>query len=326
MTIAGATCTQLEHIEAIERRLWSAADTLRANSNYASNEYCPAGHGARLPASRIQPLPCGQARDRGFPPHARRQGASPGHGGLLPEERHLPAARGPVRPPGGTPRRRGPGERDHRRDGVRECAAKADSVYKLAVRLVATCEQECDAKSAEEWNARDVNRARKAVDLARERAVARLRRVRHHWRQADWLTSRFPDSRLRDVPGLVKVVDLAEIAANDWSLAPGRYVGVAPEEEDEDFDFGEALREIHRAGGAGSGGGGAGGADSTGSSTISAHELADGGPCGSCGLPLTPRAENGIHLFRPARQTRLPIRAVSFHSSTIPLTTTVLTS
>ena len=30
---------QLEHIEAIERRLWSAADTLRANSEYASNEY-----------------------------------------------------------------------------------------------------------------------------------------------------------------------------------------------------------------------------------------------------------------------------------------------
>jgi type I restriction enzyme M protein len=30
---------QLEHIEAIEKRLWTAADTLRANSNYASNEY-----------------------------------------------------------------------------------------------------------------------------------------------------------------------------------------------------------------------------------------------------------------------------------------------
>ena len=30
---------QLEHIEAIERRLWGAADTLRANSPYASNEY-----------------------------------------------------------------------------------------------------------------------------------------------------------------------------------------------------------------------------------------------------------------------------------------------
>ena len=30
---------QLEHIEAIERRLWSAADTLRANSNFAANEF-----------------------------------------------------------------------------------------------------------------------------------------------------------------------------------------------------------------------------------------------------------------------------------------------
>ena len=30
---------QLEHIEAIEKRLWTAADTLHANSNYASNEY-----------------------------------------------------------------------------------------------------------------------------------------------------------------------------------------------------------------------------------------------------------------------------------------------
>ncbi len=31
--------SQLEHIEAIENRLWSSADNLRANSNYASNEY-----------------------------------------------------------------------------------------------------------------------------------------------------------------------------------------------------------------------------------------------------------------------------------------------
>ena len=30
---------QLENIDAIENRLWNAADNLRANSNYASNEY-----------------------------------------------------------------------------------------------------------------------------------------------------------------------------------------------------------------------------------------------------------------------------------------------
>ena len=63
--------------------------------------------------------------------------------------------------------------------------------------------------------------------------------------QARWLTERFPGAKLRDVEGLVKLVDRTEIEANDWSLTPGRYVGVAPEEEDESFDFRTALREIH---------------------------------------------------------------------------------
>ena len=30
---------QLENLDVIEKRFWSAADNLRANSNYASNEY-----------------------------------------------------------------------------------------------------------------------------------------------------------------------------------------------------------------------------------------------------------------------------------------------
>ena len=69
--------------------------------------------------------------------------------------------------------------------------------------------------------------------------------MRYFWRQANWLTERFPEAELCDVEGLVKLVDRAEIEDNDWSLTPGRYVGVAPEEEDEDFDFEGALRDIH---------------------------------------------------------------------------------
>src|SRR5215510_4334071 len=65
-----------------------------------------------------------------------------------------------------------------------------------------------------------------------------------HW-QVAWLQDRFPETKLADVPGLVKLVDRKEIAAADWSLTPGRYVGVAPPEEDEDFDFEEKLRDIH---------------------------------------------------------------------------------
>lgn len=40
-------------------------------------------------------------------------------------------------------------------------------------------------------------------------------------------------------------MDLKAIQAADWSLTPGRYVGVSPPEEDEDFDFEQTLRDIH---------------------------------------------------------------------------------
>ena len=63
--------------------------------------------------------------------------------------------------------------------------------------------------------------------------------------QARWLQQRFPNAALCDVEGLVKLVDLKELAENNWSLSPSRYVGVAPEEEAEDFDFDDTIRKIH---------------------------------------------------------------------------------
>ncbi|MDD3111633.1 MAG: N-6 DNA methylase [Methanofollis liminatans] len=122
----------------------------------------------------------------------------------------------------------------------RDLVRQSDLLYKLACRLIETCESAGDARAG-----REVARARKAADEARQRAAEHLKQVRYFWRQASWLTERFPEATFRDVEGLVRLVDRAEIAANDWSLTPGRYVGVAPEEEDEDFDFEETLREIH---------------------------------------------------------------------------------
>ena len=127
----------------------------------------------------------------------------------------------------------------------RDVVKQTDLVYKLATRLIETCEDDCDARSSDTWNNRDITRARKAADEARQFAVEQLKQVRYFWKQAHWLTERFPEAKLQDVEGLVKLVDRKEIEANDWSLTPGRYVGVAPEEEDEGFDFEEVLREIH---------------------------------------------------------------------------------
>jgi type I restriction enzyme M protein len=130
-------------------------------------------------------------------------------------------------------------------DASRDLVKQTDLVYKLACRLVETCEKECDARDSVAWSGKEITRARKAADEARSLAVDALKQVRYFWRQAHWLTERFPEAKLRDVEGLVKLADRTEIEANDWSLTPGRYVGVAPEEVDEDFDFEETLREIH---------------------------------------------------------------------------------
>ena len=167
---------QLEHIEAIERRLWGAADTLRANSPYASNEYF-------LPVMGLVFLRYAYSR---------------------------------------------------------YLSERTDSLYKLASRITDICET-----SSTTNNRTDITRARRTADEARKIAVEQLKQVNYFYPQARWLTERFPEAKLCDVEGLVKLVDRAEIEANDWSLTPGRYVGVAPEEEDENFDFAETLREIH---------------------------------------------------------------------------------
>jgi type I restriction enzyme M protein len=130
-------------------------------------------------------------------------------------------------------------------EASRDLVKQTDLLYKLACRLIETCETDCAARESDAWPNREIVRARKAADQARHLAVEQLKKVRYFHRHARWLTERFPEARLCDVEGLVKLVDRAEIEANDWSLTPGRYVGVAPETVDEDFDFEEALRNIH---------------------------------------------------------------------------------
>lgn len=120
-----------------------------------------------------------------------------------------------------------------------------DLLYKIAVRAADIAEKDLNGHEADEWDSRDANKRKKEVDAYRKDAVEQLRLTSYYHRQIHWLQVRFPDAKLADVEGLVKLVDKKEIAKNDWNLTPGLYVGVAPPEEDEDFDFEEALHDIH---------------------------------------------------------------------------------
>ncbi len=130
-------------------------------------------------------------------------------------------------------------------DRCRDLTKQIDLAAKLAGRVIDISVTDLAARNDDTWANAEVSRARKALDEARATAVEALRLGRYFVKQADWLQERFPDAALRDVEGLVKRVDRGAIAARDWSLTPGRFVGVAPDDHDEDFDFEDALRTIH---------------------------------------------------------------------------------
>jgi type I restriction enzyme M protein len=136
-------------------------------------------------------------------------------------------------------------ELDELATGCRSLVKDVDLVSKLAVRVADAVEQNAGIKEHEDYDRRKMVAVRKDLDAPRRDTVDQLKTVAYFERQAHWLLSRFPDAKLVAVPGLVKVVDRKEIETADWSLTPGRYVGVAPAEVDEDFDFEQTLSDIH---------------------------------------------------------------------------------
>ncbi|TAK35701.1 MAG: SAM-dependent DNA methyltransferase [Chloroflexota bacterium] len=131
---------------------------------------------------------------------------------------------------------------------IRGLIKQVDLLYKLAARA-ADLGSDLGGKNgngaAADYDRRAAGRLIKQLDEQRKVAVEQLKHAAYLHRQVAWLQDRFPAAELQAVPGLVKLVDRTEIEAADWSLTPGRYVGVAPAEVDEEFDFEQAMRDIH---------------------------------------------------------------------------------
>lgn len=131
-------------------------------------------------------------------------------------------------------------------DGARGLIKQVDLLYKLAARAAQLAQElATDEAATEFFDRRAISKLIKQLDEERKAAVEQLKAATYLHRQIAWLQDRFPKAEMQDVPGLCKVVTRAEIEAADWSLTPGRHVGVAPAEVDEDFDFEQTLRDIH---------------------------------------------------------------------------------
>ena len=132
---------------------------------------------------------------------------------------------------------------------------EVEARHKLWLKLLDTAEKSLSSRKADAYDnkrARELKRALTAADqkkdeepTIRDLALEGLKQAAYFIGQVHWLHHRFPDAVYADVPGLCKSVDRAAIATSDYSLTPGRYVGIAPPADDDDDDFQERLAEIH---------------------------------------------------------------------------------
>jgi type I restriction enzyme M protein len=86
------------------------------------------------------------------------------------------------------------------------------------------------------------SRQSKAVKEALQALHDEVKLAESDFGHIEWLQQRFPKAAYEDVTGLCKLATQAEIEEQDWSLNPGRYVGVVIEEDGKtEEEFLEAL-------------------------------------------------------------------------------------
>lgn len=93
---------------------------------------------------------------------------------------------------------------------------------------------------------REIKRWEKQVEEAEKQYKYLHNKQLYYESQIQWLTERFPNGVYEDVTGLCKAATLAEIEEQDWSLNPGRYVGVVIEEDGlTEDEFLAEMRQRH---------------------------------------------------------------------------------
>ena len=90
--------------------------------------------------------------------------------------------------------------------------------------------QQLDAAQADGKRASG-DRKTKALKTALEALHSAIKETELWFTHIQWLQERFPKAQYEDITGLCKLATRAEVAEQDWSLNPGRYVGVVIEED-----------------------------------------------------------------------------------------------
>ena len=100
-------------------------------------------------------------------------------------------------------------------------------------------------KEAKEKVERAGKTQKKKIQATYDEMISRVEETLTVAKDAQWLYGKFGEGEYKDVLGLCKIATIQEIEEKGYSLTPGAYVGVAPQEND-GVDFKERMQEIHK--------------------------------------------------------------------------------
>ncbi len=121
---------------------------------------------------------------------------------------------------------------------------ETEGCLKLFSEQLDVIEKKYALRKEKEWIALQLKDKLKQLVTTWEFLVELTHNVQYFQRNAEWLQTRFPDADYKDIEGLCKVVSQKDISGKDYSLSPGRYVGVDAAVDD-GIDYEERLNEIH---------------------------------------------------------------------------------
>jgi type I restriction enzyme M protein len=119
--------------------------------------------------------------------------------------------------------------------------AAVQALYKRADEAVLFADKTLRPDKDKSFTKADLRGLLRTVAAERDDLLFVLERVSYFEDQLHWLDSHFPEGTFRDVEGLCKLANREAIAEQQYSLNPGRYVGVAL---DEDGMTAEEFREF----------------------------------------------------------------------------------
>ena len=108
--------------------------------------------------------------------------------------------------------------------GLHDCLKQIDKAVRRHEKALADEAREAGKRQT-------ADRATKQLKTALEALHTEVKNAESAFAHIHWLQERFPEAKYEDVTGLCKLADLDEIKEQDYSLNPGRYVGVVIEED-----------------------------------------------------------------------------------------------